>query len=304
MEKILKKILCGALVFVVFVSGCASNKVAAKVNGEEIALSAVESRLKREIARLGLDEKDPKVIEEYREKALESLIDEFLIREEAKKQGIKVAEKEINAELERVRSMFKNEDDFTQALKAAETSIEELKKDIEFYLLQKQIWEKVTKGITIDDKEVIEYYEENKERFVRKEEVKARHILLETEEKAQEVLQKIEKGTNFSELAKEYSTDPGNKEQGGDLGWFERGAMVAEFEKAAFETEVGKISEIVKTQFGYHIILVEDKKEAGQQSFEEVEEQIRELLLYEKGQEKFNAWLEEIKKKSTIERLI
>lgn len=304
MEKILKKVFGWALIFIVLFSGCASKKVAAKVNGEEIYLSEVESRLKSEIARQRLDEKNEQLVNEVKKQVLESLIASLLIQQEGQKRKIKISTGEIDLELKKLKEMFSNEADFNKALEAQNITLKQLKKDIELYLVQRKIWEKETKGITVSDEEIAKYYEENKERFAIEEEVKARHILVKTEREAEEILQKIKEGADFAELAEEYSIDSGNKNQGGDLGWFGRGKMVPEFEKVAFKTEVGKVSEIVKTQFGYHIIMVEDKKEAGLQNLEEAKEQIEQTLLYQKQQAKFEGWLNEVRKKSKIERLI
>jgi peptidyl-prolyl cis-trans isomerase C len=131
--------------------------------------------------------------------------------------------------------------------------------------------------ITISEEQMKDYYEKNKDKYVQKEQIKARHILLKTEEDAKEVQKELKEGKDFVELAKEKSTGP-SKNKGGDLGWFPRGRMVPEFEKVAFSLKKGEISDIVKTKFGYHIIKVEDKKEEKPQSYEEVKDQIKNQL--------------------------
>jgi foldase protein PrsA len=125
------------------------------------------------------------------------------------------------------------------------------------------------------------------------EQVHASHILVATKETAQEVLDKLAKGEAFAELAAQYSTDTGSKDKGGDLGWFPRDVMVPEFDQAAFTLEPGKVSQLVQTDFGYHIILVQEKA-------------VRELepAVYDQMQQKqFQAWLEEQQAKMSIERL-
>ena len=112
------------------------------------------------------------------------------------------------------------------------------------------------------------------------EEIHARHILVETEEEAKEVVAALEGGADFAELAKENSTGPSGP-QGGDLGWFTAEQMVPEFSKVAYETPVGEFSQPVKTQFGWHVIEVEEKREQPAPSFEEVEGEIREALARE-----------------------
>jgi peptidyl-prolyl cis-trans isomerase D len=144
--------------------------------------------------------------------------------------------------------------------------------------------------VVISDEEVESYYEENLDMYQQERQVKARHILFrsdtetpeEEEEKVKEralsVLEKARAGEDFADLAKEYSEGP-TKERGGDLGYFPSGQMVKPFDDAAFGMEKGEISDLVKTQYGYHIIKVEDIKEAGTKSLAEVQEEIRDRLL-------------------------
>ena len=120
--------------------------------------------------------------------------------------------------------------------------------------------------IEVTDEELKEYYDNYKP------EIKARHILVADEATAKEVKSKLDSGSKFEDLAKEYSTDTGTAANGGDLGWFGTGAMVPEFEEAAYALEVNQISDPVKSQYGYHIIQVTEKKE--KKSFEEMKEEI------------------------------
>jgi foldase protein PrsA len=162
-----------------------------------------------------------------------------------------------------------------------------MKKDITISL---KIEELLRPSISITEEEMKEYFDENKEAFAVEEQVKASHILTETEEAAAEVKEKLDAGEDFAELAKEYSIDEANKNFGGDLGIVKRGEMVSEFEEAAFSMEAGSISEPVKTQFGYHIIKVDDKKEAREANFEQSREQIEKILFDGKVQAEFNTW--------------
>lgn len=143
------------------------------------------------------------------------------------------------------------------------------------------------KDITVDDEQIKDYYEANMEKFKQPEQVKASHILLKVEDpkkeeevkkKAHDIYKKLKEGKDFSKLASQYSQDPGSKDKGGDLGYFERGKMVKEFEEVAFTLNPGEISEPVKTQFGYHIIKVEDKKPEGTKTLEEAKEEIIKIL--------------------------
>ncbi len=135
-------------------------------------------------------------------------------------------------------------------------------------------------GVEIGDDEIRYYYDSHMSEYEHPESVHARHILLKTGEEAGDVLEKAESGMDFAELAKQYSTGP-TKDTGGDLGFFERGKMVKEFEDAAFALEAGGISDVVKTQFGYHVIKVEERKEPYTDEFDSVKEDIKNKLLIE-----------------------
>lgn len=140
--------------------------------------------------------------------------------------------------------------------------------------------------VTADD--VKARYEKEIATLPKQEEVHARHILLKTEDEAKAVIAELDAGKNFIELAKEKSTDP-NKSEGGDLGYFGKGRMVPEFETAAFAMEKGTYSKApVKSQFGYHVILVEDKRDAPPPPFEQVEPQVRQLVMRDKYVELLN----------------
>ena len=148
--------------------------------------------------------------------------------------------------------------------------------------------------IDITDEDVKTYFEENKDLFGTPEQVEASHILVEDEETAKEVIDKLNAGEDFAELAKEYSTDSSNAEDGGALGFFGRGEMVQEFEDAAFAMNVGDVSkEPVKTEFGYHIIKVTDKKEAEEADYETSKEEARDMLIEERVNEQYSTWVNE-----------
>ena len=134
----------------------------------------------------------------------------------------------------------------------------EFKENIIEYLSIRKI---IEPRIEITDEEIKAYFEENKESFNEEEQVEASHILVEDEATAKKVAKKLADGEDFAALAKEFSTDTMSAENGGELGFFPRGKMVAEFEEAAFSMKVDTISDPVKTEHGYHIIHVTDKKQ-------------------------------------------
>ena len=151
----------------------------------------------------------------------------------------------------------------------------------------------------VKDEDVKKFYEENKDAFKQSESANAFHILVEEEDKAREIYEKIQKGEDFEELAKEFSTCP-SKEKGGNLGTFTKGQMVKEFEDAVFGNEVGTITEPVKTQFGYHIIKINEKNDAKELAFDEVKDKIVEQVRRQKEQEIYNEKITELKDKYEV----
>jgi peptidyl-prolyl cis-trans isomerase C len=150
---------------------------------------------------------------------------------------------------------------------------------------------------TVTDDEVKARYDKEVAALPKQEEVHARHILVKTEDEAKDVIKQLDAGKNFADLAKEKSTDP-NKTDGGDLGYFTKGRMVKEFEDAAFALDKGTYTKTpVKTDFGYHVILVEDKRDAAPPAYDQVKDQVRQLVM----RDKYLALLATAKEKSKID---
>ena len=155
----------------------------------------------------------------------------------------------------------------------------------------------VLKDITVTEEEMQAFYKENPDHFAEPESAHAKHILVDTEEKAQEIMASIEKGeVSFEDSAKEFSSCPSNA-QGGDLGEFGRGQMVPEFDQVAFEAEIGKVVGPVKTQFGYLVIKVEGRKEASVMAFDTVKDYIQGTLLQQKQNEVYTSKFRELEAK-------
>ena len=117
------------------------------------------------------------------------------------------------------------------------------------------------------------------------EEARARHILVDNEALAKAIFEKVAHGEDFANMAKQHSKDPGSKEEGGDLGYFTRGQMVAQFEEAAFKLKPGEMSQPVQSQFGWHIIKLEDKRQRGTPPFESIKDRIMASLVHRKAQD-------------------
>lgn len=184
--------------------------------------------------------------DKYGQMALQQLIYEKILTKE-----YKVTDEELNTKMDQIKADLGA--NFEMALSQyGYKNEDELRETIKIGLLQEKA---AIKDVKVTDKEVEEYY------ATYKPEIKARHILVEDEKTAKEVKNKLDTGAKFEDLAKEYSKDPGSAANGGDLGWFGPGKMVPEFENAAYALDVNQISEPVKSEHGFHIIQVTEKKE-------------------------------------------
>lgn len=201
------------------------------------------------------------------ERFVDELVKKEVLYQEAKKKGL-----EDNAEYKK--------------------KVEEFKKlTLITVLLEKEIEDKAK----VTEKDAHDYYDKHKAEFAANSQVKASHILLKTEDEAKKVLEQVRKGGDFAKLAKEKSIDTGSAKNGGDLGFFSRGQMVPEFEKAAFALKKGEMSEPVKTQYGFHIIKVTDRKEGTPIEFEKIKQPLTQKLTAEKQKELFDGYITTLK---------
>lgn len=238
---------------------------------------------------------------QYGQNALDQLISEKILESELKKQNIAVTEEDTQKELQDMILQYGGQEQFDALLANYGYSLEDFKKNIAMNLkLQKLLGPK----ITITEDEMKAYFDANKESFDVKEQVKASHILVESEAIAKEVKEKLSAGGDFTALAKEYSTDTSNKDQGGELGFFSRGAMVPEFENVAFSLAVGTISDPVKTEFGYHIIKVEEKTAGKAAVYEENKDQLKDILFADKLPTVYDTWIQEKFQEYDIKNLL
>lgn len=178
---------------------------------------------------------------------------------------------------------------YLEAVEGGMADSQEFKEEVErakVNILKQMAMNKLLGSVTVNEGEIISYYNNNRSMFKDSDTVRASHILVGSESDAIKVLKELNAGLSFEQAALKYSSCP-SKEKGGDLGYFPMGSMVPEFEKAAFGMKVGQISKPVKTNFGYHIIKVVDKKQGGYKSLDEVKSRLTQLVLLQKQQEAY-----------------
>lgn len=245
--------------------------------------------------------------------ALERLFFNAIVAQEAKRRGIQPTEEEIEAEFQQEYTTFLDDHQLTEEqlaeyLTGQGESLDRFKADarksVADQLTVQAVRNAVAGEIDLTDDQIEAYFEENRDRYDTEEEIRASHILVATEEEAQEILDELADGADFATLAKERSTDTGSAANGGDLGWFKHGQMVKPFEDAAFALKVGETSGIVKTDYGYHIILLTDRKEATHPELSEVIDQVRSDLTDEIVSERFRSWYEDAYDNSTVSILL
>lgn len=286
-------------------SGCKKD-AAAIVNGEVISKTSIDQQLQQLSSQYpqmfqGKDGEQRKA--EFRQRLIDNAVSTVLIKQEAERQGITVSDSQIESQTAELKKGFPNEAAFQDALKKNGITLDELKQREKENLLSQRLIEKLTAKIDPSEKELNDYYQKNKSTvFEEKASVHAWHILFDEKDKAtaEKVLGQLKSGGNFAALAKQYSKDPGSKEKGGDLGW-PTTPYVPEFQAALDKMKAGEISGLVKSQFGYHIIKVIEKRPARIKSFDQVKDQVRQMLIQQQQADVFQKLLDELKKKAKIE---
>jgi peptidyl-prolyl cis-trans isomerase SurA len=292
------------------------DRIVAVVNQDIITLSEVEkwtNPLKAEIVAEDRLEKQERTQALFRQ-VLEKLIEEKLLDQEVKKSGVKVSSKEIEATLDEVmRRNAATKEDLEKALTVEGLTLETFKKQIEKNLQrQKLIHWSVKVEEKAGEKELREFYQKNIGRYRTKETYRPGQILFvipkeatpeevrEIRKKCQKVLERVKKGEDFGEMALLYSEDSSNKDHG-DLGFFKKGELLPAFEREALRLKVGEVSGILRTEFGFHIIKLLDRKGTAPLSFEEVTERVRADYYDGEMEKAFKQFLSTLKEKSVIE---
>jgi peptidyl-prolyl cis-trans isomerase C len=296
----------------------ASKGIAAVVNGTAIKQEEVDRHMDALERSLFLEGKiiPPDKALEAKRRILERLIDEELLYQESERKKVEVEQSAVDEEIRRWREQFSSDEEFKRGMADMNLSEEDLKSYIRRMLcVRKLLDEEIVSKVKISEEEVRLFYDTQPDLFQQKEEVRASHILVraatniddsekkEARQKLERIRQRLEQGEDFAALAKEFSQCP-SAARGGDLGYFSKGKMVKAFEKVAFALKIGEISDIVETEFGFHLIKVTDKKSEGMKTYDESKDNIRKYLLGTTVRRERSLYLDGLKNKAKVERFL
>jgi peptidyl-prolyl cis-trans isomerase C len=296
--------------------GAAPEGSAAVVNGTTITWQEVDKELDSARNRMAAQGRmlTEAQLPELRENILDGMITRELLFQESGKEGIRIAPETVEAQLGQIKTQFPDEATYQARLKEMAVTEADISQQILRGLtIEELIDVKIGQKIVVSEAEGKRYYEENPNFFQQPEQVHARHILIkvapdaddaakaEARKNIEAVEKKVKAGEDFEALAKAHSQGPSGP-KGGDLGFFGRGQMVAPFEEAAFALDPGKVSGVVETEFGYHLIQSVEKKPAETISYEKAKDQITQFLKQEKMQGEVERYVEELKKTAKVER--
>ncbi len=267
-----------------------ANRPVAQVNDEILTAQSFSTQLARRLKNFdALPAKDAKNIQRAKEDIIQVFIMRALVANYSRGANITVAEDEVEKEVNKFRSSYPDDLSFRRALADESISILDWKDELRHTLLERKVLAKISEKLTPPTAEEIkQYYDENKERFHRKERVYVRQIIVDDLTKAQNIRDELRK-KDFKELARKFSVASEAK-SGGLVGWIERGTVDI-FDKA-FTLPDGGTSPVLESPYGFHIFRVEKKSPAGFAPIEQVKEQIIQAIMGKKEQAEFSGWLD------------
>jgi len=268
-----------------------------QINDQEISkaefLAAFEKSLQKDQPLSGIER------EELQRSFLVQLIDRELIHGEARRLDITLTGTDVESALQSYRQDYPDAS-FEAMLQERGLTMqfwrEELKESL---IMEKLLEQAVYSRVSVTDTEVAAYFADNREQFDRPAQVRARQIVVAEEDEGQDVLALLRQGQPFAEVAAEYSLSP-DAQQGGDLGFFGRGEMPPEFDAIVFDLPVNRLSDLVKSEYGYHIFLVEEKRKATRLSKKDATEEILSILEGRKKEQVYLGWLQEMRARAVI----
>ena len=243
--------------------------------------------------------------EALRKQAMQFLVQRAEFEQKASDLGIKVSDSDVDNQLATIKSQYfgKNgkcdstcEQKFQAELKKQNLDLANVRDDVRASVIQNKIYEKVTTGVKVSDKDIDSYYKKNKQQYVQPESRDVRHILVKKKSLADQIYQQVTHGGNFAALAKKYSTDPSSKDSGGKM-TISKGRQVPEFDKVAFALKTHEVGKPVKSTYGWHVIeaLTPITKQTTTK-LSEVRAAIRQQLLQQKKQDEMRKWVDDTQK--------
>lgn len=237
--------------------------------------------------------------EELQRSFLVQLIDRELIHGEARRLNITLTEADVEAALQNYRQEYPGAG-FEEMLQERGLTLESWREALkESLIMEKLLDQAVYASVSVTDDEVIEYYAANRDQFDRPAQVRARQIVVANEAEGKKVLGLLRQGQPFAEVAAQYSLSP-DAQEGGDLGFFARGEMPPEFDEIVFDLPTNLLSDLVKSEYGYHIFIVEEKRKAARLSRQEATAEIRSILEGRKKEEVYLGWLQDMRARAVI----
>jgi len=299
---------CGVLVAgAVGLTGCSNKDVAAKVNGQVIKVSDLNTQLdqlKKQYPQMFTGTDAEGRLLDFKQRLLDNLINQALVEQAAKQKNITVTDADVQKQIDQLKSGFKDDTQFTAALKSAGMTLDTLKTQIRNQLVTQKLVESLSANQTVSDADIQAYYDKNKAQFFQKPAKRASHILFKPEDKATaaKVLKQLQADpTQFAALAKKYSIDTATASKGGDLGW-PTSAFVPEFQTALDKLKKGQMSAaLVQSPYGWHIIKVTDERAGTQQTLAEVKTQIQQIIIQQRRSDAYQTFLNDLKKNAKIE---
>ncbi len=286
-----------------FLGGCnpwgagLPDHIVAQVNEEQIPVEQFEREFKELILESDKDAKGTD-LGNLRRVCLDQIIERKILVQEARRLGLKVSPEELNRAIADIETDYP-EKGFGEKLGLKGVTLEEWRSRLEERLLaEKAIRGSLHTQERIDEKEALQYYEDHRSSFQIDQKVRARQIVVADGEEAIQILKRLKKGEPFEKVAKEKSLGP-ERVQGGDLGYFSQGEKPSEFNHV-FSMEVGAVSGVIKSPYGYHIFKLEGKIEPRQVPFSEARLEIQQALEQKKSEENYQKWLKALKEKAKV----
>jgi peptidyl-prolyl cis-trans isomerase C len=292
--------------------------VVARVDGRDVTREDLLSRAaeaRGALAQRGVP--PPPSTRSFYRSVINDLVGNTLLYRELEAQGKAAPASDVDAQFAAMRSRFASDAEFDAAIAQRGFDRERLRREIaESLTVQKWVTETVMPTLAVTEAEAREFYALNEARMIDPERVRARHILLRVDpqgtleqkqaqkQKSEALRARLAGGEEFAKVATEASEDPGSGPRGGELGWIVRGQTVPAFEKVAFELEPGKLSEVVETRFGFHLIEVLEKKAEGKIAFEQARPRIEEMMRQRKLEAAVREKLNELGAKAKVEILL